>query len=109
MNTPKSFFSHFFLDLQDFLNKNLPDIKWIDIDNGQIDSVIRPPLSYPAILIDFSAGDVDELGAGSYRMDVVVHLYLITDNFAVSYHKAPLNFMLFFIPKYCCIFATYKY
>ena len=23
MNTPKSFFSHFFLDLQDFLNKNL--------------------------------------------------------------------------------------
>ena len=109
MNTPKSFFSHFFLDLQDFLNKNLTDIKWIDVDNGQIDSVIRPPLSYPAILIDFSANDVDELGVGSYRMDVVVHLYLITDNFAASYHKAPLNFMLFFIPNYCCIFATYKY
>ncbi len=59
MNTPKSFFSHFFLDLQDFLNKNLPDIKWIDIDNGQLDSVTRPTLTYPAIrimpfrLIDF--------------------------------------------------------
>ena len=53
MNTPKSFFSHFFLDLQDFLNKNLPDIKWIDIDNGQIDSVTRPPTYIPGYINRF--------------------------------------------------------
>lgn len=91
MNTPKSFFSRFFLDFQDFLSKSIPEIKWIDIDNGQLDSAIRPALAYPAILIDFSADDVDELGSGSYYMAVTVHIYLITDNYAASYHKAPLK------------------
>ena len=91
MNTPKSFFSRFFLDLQDFLSISIPEIKWIDIDNDQLDTAIRPSLSYPAILIDFSADDVDELSSGSYHMAVTVHIYLVTDNYAASYHKAPLK------------------
>lgn len=43
-----------YLSLMARLQSEVPEIKWIDEDNGQLDGAARPAVSWPCCLIDIS-------------------------------------------------------
>ncbi|TDX86193.1 hypothetical protein [Epilithonimonas xixisoli] len=88
------FFSKILLDLQKRISKELPVIQFIDQDLGQLGQEGengRPPLAYPAVLIDFPNSDYSELSSSAQLGNVPITFQLIFDNYSSTWHKAPLR------------------
>jgi hypothetical protein len=88
------FFSQILLDLQKRISKEVPEIQFIDQDLGQLGQVEengRPPLAYPAVLIDFPNSDYSELSSSAQLGMVSITFQLIFDNYSATWHKAPLK------------------
>lgn len=86
------FFSQILLDLQKRISTEVPEIQFIDQDLGQLGQVGdngRPPISYPAVLIDFPDSDYTNLADGAQLGAVPVSFQLIFDNYSQTWHKAP--------------------
>lgn len=86
------FFSQILLDLQKRISKELPEIQFIDQDLGQLGQVDdngRPPLAYPAVLIDFPNSDFSELAGSAQLGNVQISFQLIFDNYNSTWHKSP--------------------
>lgn len=58
MNSP---FARLFLALQERIAQQVPDIKHIAQDMGQLSAKSRPPVSWPCLLIDFDDFHYDNL------------------------------------------------
>lgn len=88
------FFSKILLDLQKRISKELPVIQFIDQDLGQLGQEGdngRPPLAYPAVLIDFPNSDYSELSSSAQLGNVPITFQLVFDNHSSTWHKAPLR------------------
>lgn len=86
------FFSQIILDLQARITAELPEIKYIDQDLGQLGQVSpeeRPPISYPAILIDFPNSDYSNLSGGAQLGAVPISFQLIFAPFSQTWQNAP--------------------
>ncbi len=86
------FFSQILLDLQKRISKELPEIQFIDQDLGQLGQVDedgRPPLAYPAILIDFPDTSFSELSGSAQLANAQISFQLIFDNYSSTWHKSP--------------------
>lgn len=86
------FFSQIILDLQERIEKEVPEIVYIDQDLGQLgmqDEDEKPPLSYPACLIDFPDSNFTELAQGSQLGDVPISLQLIFNTYSQTWNKVP--------------------
>ena len=59
MNSP---FANIFLALQQRVQTEVPVITYIDQDLGQLKPGIRPPVSWPCVLIDFEDFNFDNMG-----------------------------------------------
>jgi hypothetical protein len=59
MNSP---FANIFLSLQQHIKTELPEIRYIDQDLGQLNANTRPPVSWPCVLIDLENFDFENLG-----------------------------------------------
>jgi hypothetical protein len=58
----KSFFAQLFISLQTKILADLPEIKWVDQDLGQLESYeVRPPVLFPCVLIDFDNTTFDQM------------------------------------------------
>jgi hypothetical protein len=84
-----SIFAQLFLDIQQRIAAECPDIKWIDQDLGQDQSDIRPPVTYPAVLIDFPQADFDSLGGTAQSAEFTVQLKLLLDSWASASSVSP--------------------
>ncbi|KQT17411.1 hypothetical protein ASG31_08345 [Chryseobacterium sp. Leaf404] len=87
-----NFFANFLLDFQNRITEKVPEIKYIDQDLGQLgqDSEDeRPPLVYPAILIDFPSTDYTNISGGAQVGAVQISIQLIFAPFSQSWQKAP--------------------
>lgn len=88
----QSFFGQFFLDLQAHIKVQVPELKWIDQDFGQLEQFeYRPAVSFPCCLIDFPMANYSNLGNLSQLGDITVQLRLGFAPFDKSYHLAPDN------------------
>lgn len=88
------FFSQILLDLQARISTAVPEIQFIDQDLGQMSQAGdngRPPLAYPAVLIDFPTADYSELASSIQLGTVTITMQLIFDNYSQTWHKAPLR------------------
>ena len=88
------FFSQILIDLQKRISTEVPVIQFIDQDLGQlgqVDANGRPPLAYPAVLIDFPNSDYSELGGSAQLGMVPITFQLVFDNYSATWHKAPLK------------------
>lgn len=79
-----------YLALQERLADRIPEIKYIDLNLGQLQAGIRPAVSYPAVLIDFDAR-AREICGSHIMMDADVTLLVISDTYSQSNHLAPLD------------------
>lgn len=89
----ENFFAQFILDFQNRINSELPEIKYIDQDLGQLGQVgedEKPSLVYPAILVDFPQIDFTNLSAGAQIGNVTISVQLIFDSYSQSWNKTPL-------------------
>ena len=72
-----SLFAQLFLSLQDRIAQEVPEIKHIDQDLGQLEYYDqRPPVAFPCVLIDFPTANYSNLGTGIQWAEVNIHVRL---------------------------------
>lgn len=85
-----SLFAQLFLALQEKINTDVPEIKWIDQDIGQLDFYKeRPPVVFPCVLIDFGASNYSNLSNSVQWADVQINIRLAFAPFASANSLAP--------------------
>ena len=74
MNSP---FANLFIAISDQVLAEVPEIKWIDMDLGQLEAFDgdRPPVEWPCLLIDFTNTDFAQMqGYQDGNMDIILRL-----------------------------------
>lgn len=90
--TINSYFAQLFLDLQDRIKTELPEIQWIEQDFGQdAFDKWRPKVAFPAVLIDFPSADYESISGEGQMADVTVTLRLLVTPFEQTYEDAPIE------------------
>lgn len=90
------FFSQIFIDLQNRIAAEVPEINYIDQDLGQLGQTEeneRPSISSPAVLIDFPDANFSELSQGAQIGEVQISFQLIFETFSQTWHKVPSEFI----------------
>lgn len=66
-------FKLLYTEIMTRLLREVPEIKYIDQDLGQLDyyNGSRPPVGFPAVLIDFSEATFEELGVNNVQLATV--------------------------------------
>lgn len=88
------FFSQIILDLQDRISKEVEEIAYIDQDLGQLRQVgedERPPINYPAVLIDFPDSNYSNLADGAQLGAVPISFQLVFEAHNPTWNKVPEN------------------
>ncbi len=86
------FFSQILIDLYKRISTEVPEIEFIDQDLGQLGQRGkdgRPPLAYPAVLIDFPNTDYSELSSTAQLGNCPITFQLVFDTYAQTWHEAP--------------------
>ena len=67
----------FFLAVTNHIAANVPQIKWVDADEGQLYVSGRPPVAFPACLVDISYPQCESLSGGVQRIRARVELRVV--------------------------------
>jgi len=87
-----SFFAKLYLDLQERIKTEIPEIQWIEQDFGQdVFDKWRPNVAFPAVLIDFPQAVYSAEGGLSQFGEVQISIRLLVSPFSQSYEDAPLE------------------
>ncbi len=69
---------HIFEKIRETILQKVPDIKWIDMDEGQLDLFDQAiPCDFPCVLIDFPQARFDDLGDLAQIAEITVQLKVI--------------------------------
>jgi hypothetical protein len=87
-----NFFGTVYLEIADRLKAEVPELRWIDQDFGQLEHFeYKPGVSFPCALIDFIGADYDALATGSQFGNVTVQVRLGFAPFSSSQQNAPTD------------------
>jgi hypothetical protein len=87
-----SYFGQLFLALSNHIKANVPEIKWIDQDFGQLEQFeYRPAVNFPCVLIDFPMANYSNNSELSQSADITVQLRMGFAPFSQSSTVAPTN------------------
>lgn len=64
-----------FIQVTDLLTE-VPELKWIDMDFGQMESDQRPPVTYPCALVAIDLPEIREIGQGVQKPRVLINVKL---------------------------------
>ena len=67
----------FFLAVTNHIAANVPQIKWVDADEGQLYVSGRPPVAFPACLVDISYPQCESLSGSVQRIRARVELRVV--------------------------------
>ena len=67
----------FFLAVTTHIAANVPQIKWVDADEGQLYVSGRPPVAFPACLVDISYPQCESLSGDVQRIRARVELRVV--------------------------------
>lgn len=85
-----SYFAKLYLELADHLKEQVPALRWIDQDFGQLEEDdIRPATSFPCALIDIGDADYTDLSENVQHGTVRVLIRLGFAPFSSSHQGAP--------------------
>jgi hypothetical protein len=88
----QDFFGQLYIDLTNYIKANVPEVRWLDIDYGQLEHFeYRPEVSFPCVLIDFPQAIYSNTANLSQMGEVKVQLRLGFAPFSKSYQAAPDN------------------
>lgn len=65
-----------FQSIQARLKAEVPELRWIDMDKGQLDYYDKPPVSFPCALISVQLPRTVDLGAKKQKCDALVVIRL---------------------------------
>ncbi|MDO4782673.1 MAG: hypothetical protein Q4A09_05565, partial [Capnocytophaga felis] len=68
--------------------KQIPDIKWVDLNTGQLQQEI-PPLAYPAVLVNINSLNCKDLGENIQRVQASFSLALVYPAMGETNSHAP--------------------
>lgn len=87
-----SYFSQLYLDIQQRIKTEVPEIAWIEQDFGQdVFDKWRPNVAFPAVLIDFPSADYENIAGMGQTAVVTIHIRLLVAPFQQSYEAAPIE------------------
>lgn len=75
--------------VQTRITEELPTLRWIDANEGQLNVAERPPLAYPACLIEMSYPTCRELGAGNQQVTAEFRLTIVLEPLGSYNSRAP--------------------
>ena len=67
----------FFIAITDHIKTSVPQIKWVDADEAQLNVVGRPPLAFPACLVDISYPHCVTISGGKQHVSARVELRVV--------------------------------
>lgn len=67
----------FFLAVTNHIAANVSQIKWVDADEDQLNVACRPPVAFPACLVDISYPQCESLSGGVQRIRARVELRVV--------------------------------
>ena len=67
----------FFIAVTNHIAATVPQIKWVDADEGQLYVSGRPPVAFPACLVDISYPQCESLSGGVQRIRARVELRVV--------------------------------
>ena len=89
----EAFFSQAYLSIVARIKEEVPDIKWIDLDIGQLEQdTDRPAVQFPCLLVDFLDTTYDELGQLVETGKSTVQLRLGFAPFSATNSATPVNY-----------------
>ena len=62
-----------FLAVQDELNA-IPELKWVDMNIGQMDGEDRPPVAFPCALVSIDLPECRDIGQGQQQCRTVLNV-----------------------------------
>ena len=80
-----------FIALCDLLEAQVPEIRWIDADEGQLNipNGQRPAVAFPCVLIDMSYPETEALNAGTEKIRAQFSLRIAFEGFGQTSSAAP--------------------
>lgn len=85
-----SLFAQLFLALQDKIKTEIPEIKWIDQEFGQLEEeTMRPPVLFPCVLIDFNSTDYEQMNQNRQQANITFTLRLAFPAFTSAASVVP--------------------
>lgn len=88
-----SLFAQIFLKLQAHIKTEVPAIRWVDQDLGQLENYeIRPPVSWPCVLIDFNQTIYDQMQNNRQMANITFTLRLAFDSYSSTSSTTPSAF-----------------
>lgn len=78
-----------FKSIQERLTKEVPELRWIDMDKGQLDYFERPPVSFPCALISVQLPRTIDLGAKKQKCDGLIVIRMGFDFSGNTSHVTP--------------------
>lgn len=86
----QSVFAQLYLALESFIEINVPEVRWIDQDLGQLEYYKeRPAVNFPCVLIEFPQATYKEEGQHTQWADITVQIRLALDPLATANFEAP--------------------
>lgn len=81
---------HLFIALCDLLENQVPEVRWIDADEGQLNaSNQRPPVAFPCVLVDMTYPQTEALNQGSEKIRVQFNLRVAFEGYGQTSSAAP--------------------
>lgn len=79
-----------FIALCDLLERQVPEVRWIDADEGQLNvSGQRPPVAFPCVLIDMSYPQTEGMSPTAEKIRVQFNLRIAFDTPGTTNSAAP--------------------
>lgn len=87
-----SYFGQIYVALAAYLKAQVPELKWIDMDLGQLDHFeYKPNVNFPCALIDFPNADYTNESQLVQQGDIIVQFKLGFAPFSQTSQAAPTN------------------
>lgn len=77
------------LALMQRIQHEVPQIRWVDLDTGQLNIPERPPIALPACLVDMEYTACKQLNHRDQQVSVAIRLSIIDDIPASTHARAP--------------------
>lgn len=79
-----------FIALCDLLENQVPEVRWIDADEGQLNaSNQRPPVAFPCVLIDMTYPQTEAMNATAEKIRVQFSLRIAFEGYGQTSSAAP--------------------
>ena len=80
-----------FTDVCDRLKQQVPALRWIDAQEGQLSTNERPAVAFPCCLIDMAYIRCETLSGGKQKVTVQISLQVSFQSFAQTNANAPVQ------------------